>query len=179
MAPTTTGNSCLGLAEDRLITALSKSANLQAWFGAENAAAAKARIHLQELDDPSDDDEDEYSSAEMAAQLPFAMVMHPEDGQAIRFELDAENGHTKSFLLNVQFQAVASTVSTNQDEFREFVDRCVNVIEDVVSLSLVDYHVTQAVPAGPPQRYSESDEARQPLGEVFIWEWALASEVER
>lgn len=67
-------------AEGYLRATLADVAAFRSWCGAADQAAALARIHIDATTAPADSQNEEYTDAELAALIPYALIATDPDG---------------------------------------------------------------------------------------------------
>lgn len=115
--------------EDRLIESLSQSAQFRTWVGAANATAAKAHIHVELLPPPAD--KDHYTSAEMEALLPHAVIMDAGDG-AIAFDRACQDVGQFYFASGLKQIMFLARVNLAVDTYPEAIRKLKNVVGTII-----------------------------------------------
>lgn len=123
------GTGLMGAPMETLRTALSELSAVQTWMGAADAAAALARIHVHQFDDPYDDPGDETKRALGAAARPLILLS--------QYELSAEGAGEsywgKTGTIEIDFEEMAqnaSGVETSSNAV-ETSDACMHLVNAV------------------------------------------------
>lgn len=180
MAPTVAGTECLTIAEDGLIESLANSLAFRTWTGTASVAAAKAKIYVDETNEPADTTKDRMSSAEWTALFPLALIQSASDdqGYVLRHTADAApRSYSEEVRLLLLFEQIIGS-GANQDAIRTFKNSILAIIKQVREQSGLSNRLafSRATATDSPHRRAVQD--RDDLGNTIAWQWLFEEIIE-
>ncbi|MCA8972862.1 MAG: hypothetical protein KDC95_23965, partial [Planctomycetes bacterium] len=127
--PLEAATNCWTEQEDRLIESIAQSAQFQTWVGAANTTEAKAHIHVEFLPPPAD--RDHYTPQEVAALVPFALIVDAAD-QAITFDRACQDVGQFYFTSGRKLVMFCARVNAEADTYPEAIRKLKNVVGKII-----------------------------------------------
>lgn len=171
--PTIAAAGSFALAKQHFAAMLSACASVQAVFGAANAAAALARIWIDELPRPAGE---RFTLAELTAQRPFLLIGHNPRAHYTARRLAYGDGLTDQGHLVAQLEVNASDLLESGDDAAEeglVMRRMDNllgaIVADLFGLSYqAGYLALDEIQLDGPWRTDLTDPEQQGLGDCLL-----------
>ena len=170
-----TGTNCITEAEDKLIAMIADCPSFQLFCGVSSAAQAVDRIHVDELPDPPNN-QDNWTEEQWQEMFPLCLITPPEDGSQASVISDSMGERIEYYAdlaFNLVFEAYPFGGDPQPEERRKFK----NVVGEVTLSQLGDrarqfgfgYTKLDSVGEITQGHYTHAETS----GETFRWRWAI------